>query len=132
MKHMIEIDTTLQKFLKALEQLPKRLVQCPGCKKNNNGEKTIDLSEGKGKPKLLPVKPGDVTVCLHCLKIVVFTDQLQLRSITQDEHIKLVDDSAAWEELKRKMERAREGQQIMRVLKELPPSEAFEFLFGSK
>lgn len=53
-------------------------VTCPTCKH------TADAQSGVGDPNAVP-QPGDWTICARCISLARFTDDLKLRSVTQEE-----------------------------------------------
>ena len=55
---------------------------CPGCGKHVDGA----LASTVRSPA---PKPGDLTVCGYCGVAGVFTDDLQIRALTQDEFVDL-------------------------------------------
>lgn len=52
---------------------------CPRCFRSG-----LDAATNAGPERCAP-KPGDVTVCLYCRALLVFTDTMQLRPLKDDE-----------------------------------------------
>ena len=61
----------------------KNKTPCPSCGKNLDG-----VSGNKKGPT-----PMDATVCAYCLEWCIFLDDLQLRSMTEEEIVSLSDET---------------------------------------
>ena len=60
--------------------------ECPTCKRR------IDAAGTEDEQSVGPT-PGDLTICFHCLAVMVFNDDLTLRLIEKEEYNGLPDES---------------------------------------